>query len=74
MTRVFAFQGPKGDSIVGPPGDTGAPGLPGLPGYGSSGPQGPPGPPGPPGTPSAYGSGANKYSIKTSNSELFPKF
>ncbi|XP_039646599.1 collagen alpha-1(XVIII) chain-like isoform X3 [Perca fluviatilis] len=41
--------GPKGESVVGPPGHPGVPGSPGIPGYGRAGPVGPPGPPGPPG-------------------------
>lgn len=39
-------QGPKGDSIIGPPGPQGPPGQPGR---GYDGPPGPPGPPGPAG-------------------------
>lgn len=51
------LQGPKGESIVGPPGPVGSLGQPGPPGFGRPGPRGPPGPAGPPGPPSAYGSG-----------------
>lgn len=40
-------QGPRGESIVGPPGPQGPPGQPGQ---GYNGRPGPPGPPGPPGT------------------------
>lgn len=50
-------QGPKGESIVGPPGPVGSPGQPGPPGVGRPGSRGPPGPAGPPGPPTAYGSG-----------------
>ena len=48
------FKGPKGDSIVGPPGPEGYPGQPGPPGSGRPGPQGPPGPAGAPGPAPAY--------------------
>lgn len=51
------LQGPKGESIAGPPGPIGSPGQPGPPGVGRPGPRGPPGPAGPPGPPPAYGSG-----------------
>lgn len=54
------FQGPKGESVLGPPGNPGVAGSPGIPGYGRPGPVGPPGPPGPPGPAwpsSRYGSG-----------------
>lgn len=51
------LQGPKGESIVGPPGPVGSPGQPGSPGVGRPGSRGPPGPAGPPGPPIAYGSG-----------------
>lgn len=53
----FLFQGPKGDSRMGPPGHPGAPGIPGLGLTGRTGPPGPPGPPGLPSSPSRYGSG-----------------
>lgn len=43
------YQGPKGDSIIGPPGPQGPPGQPGRGYDGRPGPQGPPGPPGPAG-------------------------
>lgn len=51
------LQGPKGESIAGPPGPIGSTGQPGPPGVGRPGPRGPPGPAGPPGPPPAYGSG-----------------
>lgn len=51
------LQGPKGESIAGPPGPIGSPGQPGPPGVGRPGPRGPPGPAGPPGPLPAYGSG-----------------
>lgn len=61
-----AFQGPKGESVIGPRGPPGVPGAPGFPGYGRPGPAGAPGPPGPPGSslsPSRYGSGTIDHSL-----------
>lgn len=57
MSVYTVLQGPKGESIVGPPGPVGSPGQTGPPGLGRPGPRGPPGPAGPPGPPPEYGSG-----------------
>lgn len=55
MDGLYIFQGPKGDSIRGPPGPQGPPGTPGVGYDGRPGNPGPPGPPGPPGSPSLPG-------------------
>lgn len=46
----FSVQGPRGESISGPPGRPGPPGAPGIGYDGRPGSPGPPGPPGPPGS------------------------
>lgn len=51
----YLLQGPKGDSIRGPPGPQGPPGPSGVGYDGRPGNPGPPGPPGPPGSPSLPG-------------------
>lgn len=51
-----SLKGPKGESVIGPPGRPGLQGPPGAPGIGQAGATGPPGPPGPPGQP-GYSSG-----------------
>lgn len=52
----LSHQGPRGDSVIGPPGPQGPPGPPGRGYDGQPGNPGPPGPPGPPGSslPGAY--------------------
>uniref|UniRef100_S4RE73 Uncharacterized protein n=1 Tax=Petromyzon marinus TaxID=7757 RepID=S4RE73_PETMA len=57
------FKGPKGDSVMGPPGIPGTPGANGQPGYGLEGPTGQPGLPGaqgPPGNPGVGVPGTGK--------------
>lgn len=59
----LCLKGPKGDSVIGPPGNPGLQGLPGSPGIGRpgvTGPRGPPGPPGPPAYGYGYSSGKNR--------------
>ena len=57
------LQGPKGESVLGPPGDPGSPGQQGAPGLGRQGSRGPPGPAGPPGPPPVYGAVTETLSL-----------
>lgn len=69
---MSTFQGPKGESVLGPPGPPGVPGPPGIQGHGRTGPVGPPGPRGPPGPPGPplYGSGTTRQSCTVIAAEI----